>query len=50
MNSGVTIGENSKLYSGVEISTDVPKNTYVIEYPETRMLLTALQLGSVNDG
>lgn len=50
VNSGVTIGENSKIYSGVVISADVPENTYVIEYPETRMLLIALHLGSVNDG
>lgn len=38
---GVTIGENTKVYSGVELPSgaDVPKNSYAIEYPTTAMLL-----------
>lgn len=50
VHSGVTIGENSKIFSGVNLPVDtyIPKNTYVIEFPTTEMLLKILLLEQAN--
>lgn len=44
VHSGAIIGENTKIYSGVDIpeNTILTRDCYVIEYPTTSMLLQLL--------
>lgn len=47
----VSIGDNSKVFYGVEIpaGSNIPKDTYAVEYPTTSMLLQLLDMGQLNE-